>query len=535
MKDSIKSAASSILRMAGKHFSLLSVLFVFGSIVLYNMENRDWNRPIRLIKDDVHYYYVYVPSVIVYHDYRLGRVYNKLPGYVRNELWLPNHKETGRAYSKMSMGLALIYAPFTVFAHYVLVPVMNWEPDGYSPPYKLGLLMSAMVFLLLGLWHLRKILLQHYSETVTGLTLAIVVLGTNLSWYSTTEATMSHVYSFALIIIFYRLLQGWLITPSIRTTLLTGFVFGLLVLVRPTNLMFLVLFFTTSDFGDRIRFLFRNFARILLMLAMFLVVWAPQFAFWKYVSGDWFFYTYDKESFFWNNPQIISSLFSFRKGWLLYTPLMALSIIGLPILWKQNKTLFIQVVSVCILLIYINSSWWCWWFGGSYGNRAYIDGYGIFALSIGAFLKSAGEWKIRLFKITGLMLIVFLILLNIFQTWQYRMGFMHYCAMTEKSYILNFLKTKNSKDYEGNLVMPDHQAGLYGVYYSPLEITYAERNIKREKLIANQTYFIDYFESLAKNNPKVIKSGIPANEPAADSVITKWATGQYEAMFNRYK
>ncbi len=535
MKNSIKSAIYRISRMAVKNFSLLSLLFVFGSIALYNMENRDWNRPIRLIKDDVQYYYVYVPAVIVYHDYRIGRVYNKLPGYVRNELWLPNHTETGRAYSKMSMGLALIYAPFTVFAHYVLVPVMNWEPDGYSPPYKLGLLMSAMVFLLLGIWHLRKILLEHFSETVTGLTLAIVVLGTNLSWYTTSEATMSHVYSFALIVMFYRLLQAWLIAPGIRNTIYTGLVFGLLVLVRPTNLMFLVLFFTTPDFIARIRFLIRNYAKILLMLAMFLLVWAPQFAFWKFVSGDFFFYTYDKESFFWNNPQIISSLFSFRKGWLLYTPIMGISIVGLPVLWKLNKTIFLQVVSVLILLTYINSSWWCWWFGGSYGNRAYIDGYGVFALSIGAFLQAAGEWRSRLLKLSGLVLIVFLIALNIFQTWQYRMGFIHYCAMTEKSYFSNFLNTRTSKEYEDNLVMPDHKAGIYGVYYSPLEITFAEKEIKRDKLIANQSYYIDYFKSLAKKNPKVIKPVTPLNEHDRDSVAATWANEQYRIMWDRYK
>jgi hypothetical protein len=107
--------------------------------------------------------------------------------------------------------------------------------------------------------------------------------------------------------------------------------------------------------------------------------------------------------------------------------------------------------------------------------------------------------------------------------------------MTEKSYFSNFLNTRTSKEYEDNLVMPDHKAGIYGVYYSPLEITFAEKEIKRDKLIANQSYYIDYFKSLAKKNPKVIKPVTPLNEHDRDSVAATWANEQYRIMWDRYK
>jgi hypothetical protein len=530
----IYNRAKGLLIMTGRHLSITTLWLIFAGVCIYNLQNKDWDKPARLIKDDVHLYYIYTSAAIVHHDLRFGRIYNKIPGYARRNLWLPTNKDTGRSYSKMSMGLAMVYTPFTAFAHYVLVPVTDANPDGYSPPYKMGLLMSALLFFLIGLWHLRKVLLEHFSETITALTLIVIAFGTNLSWYITSEATMSHAYSFALIIYFYRLLQKWFSNPRIGLTMLTGLVFGLLVLIRPTNLMFIVLFFATSDFRERILFLLKNYGKILLMMAMFLLVWVPQFAFWKYVSGNWFFYTYSNESFFWNNPQIINSIISFRKGWLVYTPLMALAFIGLPFLWKQSRPLFWQVVSVLAILIYINSSWWCWWFGGSFGNRAYIDGYGIFALSIAAFFKYMAERKNKVMSYAGVLLIAAFVCLNLFQTWQYRMGLMHYDSMTRESYFSNFLKTNIDPDYEGSLVMPDHDAGIYGIYYPNTEMTFSRKKQLRTYVETNQQYFLTYYKTLAPLDLKIQKK--ISNQPGEqekDSVYSVWTQEQLNMLLKR--
>jgi len=485
--------------------SLTTLWLIFSGICIYNVQNKDWDKPVRLIKDDVNFYYIYTSAAIVYHDLNFGRIYNKIPHYARRYLWLSTNKDTGRSYSKMSMGLAMVYAPFTAFAHYVLAPLTGANPDGYSPPYKMGLLLSALMLFLFGLWNLRKLLLEYFSETITALTLIVIAFGTNLSWYVTSEASMSHVYSFALIIYLYRLLQKWFRNPRTGLTILTGLVFGLIVLIRPTNLLFIVLFFATSDFRERIQFLLKNYVRILLMMAMFLLVWIPQFAFWKYVSGDWFLYTYTKETFFWNNPQITGSLFSYRKGWLVYTPLMALAFIGLPFLWKQSRPLFWQVISVLALLIYINSSWWCWWFGGSYGNRPYIDGYGIFALSIAAFFKYVANLKIKAVSFAGIFIIAAFVYLNLFQTWQYRMGLIHYMSETKQTYWMNFLKTKTYDDYFDNLVQPDHEMAIAGKYYPKTEIKEWERNRLKASILSKKQFLIQYYKS------KIIEEGILQN------------------------
>ncbi len=536
--QSIKKSAESLKRITGilsKRLSLITLWLIFTGVCIYNIQNKDWNKPIRLVKDDVQNYYIYTVAVIVYQDIKLDRVYAKLPREVTSNFWLGYHKETRKAYSKMSMGLALVYAPFTAFAHYVLVPLMGAEPNGYSPPYKIGLLISALAFFLFGLWKLRKLLLEHFSETVTALTLIVIAFGTNITWYVSSEATMSHIYSFTLIIYMYRLLQQWFIKPGIWLTILIGLVFGLIVLIRPTNLMFLVLFFATDNFRERLMFLLSNYARIILMILMFLLVWSPQFAFWKYVSGEWFFYTYDKETFFWNNPQIFSSLFSYRKGWLIYTPLMVLAFIGLPLLWKKYRPLFWQVSTVLVLLIYINSSWWCWWFGGSYGNRAYIDGYGLFALAIAAVMQAFAGFRKKILNYSGIIIIALFTCLNLFQTWQCRMGLIHYIANTKETYRMNFLKTQPHPDFYNSLIMPDHEMAMAGRYYPKTEMKDVDLNKFKFLILNNQQYLLRYYKVKINAEGVLQKYAAKHNlSQVTDSICDDWALDRYNNLRRRY-
>jgi len=435
------------------------------------MSIQDWNDERRIIQEDVQNYYVYVPAFIIYHDANLRSVHNKLPQYIQQRLWLGTSEKTGRQYSKMTMGLALIHAPFIAITHYLILPLTNYPATGYSPPYKITLLICSLIFLFLGLFYLRKVSLRYYSDYTSALLILIVGLGTNLTWYVTTEPVMSHVYSFALILMFYDKLQDWLIKPGFKNTVLMGLLFGLIVLIRPTNIIVGFLILASAKPWERIKFLIRKYQYILLMIAAYLVIWAPQLAFWKIMGGSWFMYTYGDEGFFFNNPQIISSLTSYRNGWLVYTPLMALSFIGLPILWKLNREHFWQVLTLLALFTFVNSSWWCWWFGGSFGNRAYIDGYGIFALSIGAVLHAVSNYRIKVVTVFVSLLITAFSAINILQTWQYRVGMIHYDSNTKETFWMHYLRTKPNPDYFNRLIKPDYESSKKGIYFSKNEIT----------------------------------------------------------------
>jgi hypothetical protein len=48
--------------------------------------------------------------------------------------------------------------------------------------------------------------------------------------------------------------------------------------------------------------------------------------------------------FYFLDPEIISGLFSYRKGWLIYTPVMAFGLVGMFFTRKSATPLFLPVL-----------------------------------------------------------------------------------------------------------------------------------------------------------------------------------------------
>ncbi len=105
------------------------------------------------------------------------------------------------------------------------------------------------------------------------------------------------------------------------------------------------------------------------------------------------FYTYGDEGFFFSRPALLKGLFSWRKGWLLYTPMMALALTGFVFLKKRIPQAFWPLLIFTFANIWIITSWWSWWYGGSLGMRPMIDSYALLALPLAAFISGLLEKK----------------------------------------------------------------------------------------------------------------------------------------------
>ena len=71
------------------------------------------------------------------------------------------------------------------------------------------------------------------------------------------------------------------------------------------------------------------------------------------VTGQWLFYSYEDQGFSWLEPHIIKGLFSYRSGWLVYSPAMLLYLIGFLFLLKKNRSFGISAVIYTVLFVYI--------------------------------------------------------------------------------------------------------------------------------------------------------------------------------------
>ena len=435
------------------NYIVLLFIALFLSFTIIDSSHR-WQKPNTIIANDIICYNSYLVATVIKHDI------NDLPWGID----VGNNKKV----AKVSMGMALLYSPFFFIADVFANPSDKGADEGFSAPYQLALFIGSMIYLLFGLFFLSKFLLNFFSNKIVALTIILLFFGTNLYAYATLHPLMPHSYSFSLIAIFLYLSQKWHMNTNYRNSILLGLIIGLFTLARPANTTVLIFFlfwnvYNWKSFRMKLIFYKENYLKLLIVLIFFLVVWIPQIIYWKYTTGSFFIngYNFSNERAYFNNPQIILGLFSYRNGWLLYTPLMFFALFGIFIMFKKMKSFFLGSLLYITLTIYLVLSWWCWWYSG-FGNRAFVDSYSLLAIPLACTLTYLFQRNIIIKIITSIVLLFF-IWLNIFQTAQSVTGAINYTAMTKKAYWANFGKLQPVPNLYYYLDFPDCDKAVKGI------------------------------------------------------------------------
>jgi hypothetical protein len=392
---------------------------------------------------DVNNYYSYLPAVILHQDLTFNYPHP-------NPYWLlkaPN----GAGVQKGTCGMAVMYLPFFLIGHKIAINT-GVPTDGYSGPYSDMVHYGTFFYSLIGFLFLRKTLLRYFNDNVVAITLLCLFFGTNLFYYTVAEGEMTHSYLFCLFSALLWYIIRWHETYKIRFTIYIGLLLGLVTLIRPTEIIVSLLFVlydvnSLQSFKDKVRLLLKKWPHLLVIAVCGLLVLSPQLIYWKWLTGDFLFFSYGtEERFFWGDPKFIDVLFSWRKGWLIYTPIMIFSLIGLFFGKRYIPKLNISFKVYFLINLYIISSWWCWWYGGSFGMRALIQSYCFLAFFFAACLDRifSFEWKFSLpalgLKYLTVICLCLLISVNLIQTWQYNKRLIHFDAMTKTAYWVTFCK-----------------------------------------------------------------------------------------------
>jgi hypothetical protein len=461
----------------------IGILFILLIVVVTNLFISR-KTTFKVINYDVISYYAYLPATFIYKDVTLKFI-EKDWRYFGCKFWvdtLAPHKYMIRT----TMGISMLYSPF-FFAAHAYTKFTGQVADGYTPPYPIALIISSIFYFMLGLFFLSKFLLHYFRPNIVVITLILISLGTNLFAFITMDAAMSHAYSFSLIATLLYVTREWYESGKFKYAVYLGLLGGLITLVRPTNAIvaLLVVLFGISGSGDlliRFNFYRKNYLHLLVIVVLAFAMWIPQMLYWHKITGQFLFNSYDSSggSFYFGNPQIINQLFAFRKGLFIYTPLMLFACTGIIMLYKAHKNLFWGVATFTAVNIYVLSCWWAWWFGGGFGCRGYIDSFAVMAIGLAAFVDFVAT-KQRWIRMFFSVLIGFFVFLNLFQTYQYYKGYLHYVAMSKASYFAAFLDPEPGKDYYDNLVMPNYKNAKKGIYYQDEKTFREEFESKSEK------------------------------------------------------
>lgn len=399
---------------------------------------------------DVFGYYLYLPAYFIYDDLTLQNmdwVNHIIEQYhVTGTLYQAVQVESGNWVMRYPGGLAILNLPFFIVADNLAEP-LGFARDGFSTPYQFAWVFGSMVYAILGLVFSRKLLLRYFSDGWTAILLFLLVFATNYLEMATYGNPLAHNFLFFLYAVGLCMIDGWGEKVSIRQLFSIGVLTGLITMCRPNEGLFILIpvlwklgpFFKTHY----IDFLKAHIGPLLAGAIGLFIGGLPQLLYWKLTSGQWLFYSYQDNGvgFDFRHPHTLDFLFSFRKGWFIYTPIMLLAVLGFVRMFKVNHRMFFPFFLFFLINLYIVSSWSVWWYGGgSYSSRSMVSSYLMLAFPLGYLLvwmkeKGGVIWK------TVVAFMGFFVVLNLFQFWQFKAKMIDGERMTAAYYWKIFGKT----------------------------------------------------------------------------------------------
>lgn len=410
---------------------------------------------------DVFGYYLYLPAKFIYHD-----------PYLLNQDWLKQivaeyestatlyqinqHPDTGNWIIKYSMGMSFLYAPFFFIAHW-LAPVFGYKQDGFSAIYGTVIESGMFLFSIVGIHYLQKILYSFFETTIAIVTLLLILFATNYVQLTVQYSLLTHVPLFTLycILIYYTI--QWNNHKLWKSFFMIALSAGLITLIRPNEIICVLIpllwnINKPQILKENLSWAMNSTAKLALSIIVFSIPILFQMWYWKKGTNHWLYYSYQNpgEGFDFLTPYTRQFLFSFRKGWFVYTPLAVLTLSSLILVFKKNKSIFWAILIPVFLSVYIISSWSCWWYaGGSYSQRAILSIYPLLAISLGYGI----QFLFSKFKLLAIISLGFMLVLNLLQAWQFNHDILDHERMTFAAYKKIFFKAHKPDDLENYLLV----------------------------------------------------------------------------------
>ncbi|ABG59005.1 hypothetical protein [Cytophaga hutchinsonii] len=478
---------------------LVELLIIFSVVIIIN---KFVGNTKTTIKADAEGYYDYLPSIFIHHDLvRLSAPKDQNPQLYNRINNRPYNDYEKFKVNKYPCGTAILQLPFFTYTLLFNADLENNDMDGYQYVFHRSIFFAALTYLFLSLIFLKKILETYSIKTyIIILTQVLVAQATLLINYVNYDAGFSHVYSLFAITAFCYFTIQYFKTHQIKYVLITCVFLGLILLLRQINLLIILAIPFLAGSAENLRtgtmLLFSQYKKLLIGLLLVIGVFSIQCILWYLQTGHFFVYSYQGEGFDFTNPKFIDILFSYKKGLFVYTPVLFICLSGLGLfLFKRNYYLFFTWLTFFVILTYILSSWHSWYYGASYGLRAYIDFYPLFFILLACFLNEAS----MLSKSICVVLCLITIPVNIIQTYQYKENILHWYEMDKNKYWKVFLETDDA--FRGILWQKEYDYDNYALVKEiALGDIYTTKNTTNLVLKINSAEIPDF------NNVRIVQA-----------------------------
>lgn len=342
------------------------------------------------IHGDGVYHYAITRSLVLDRDLDLANDYALLGN--------PHHHglgPAGRVENRVTVGTGVLWIPSFLVAHAVVrgATAAGWieDPGDGTSRLQQRITLFGSVVLGLGAVVLGVRLAARYASTAIATTAGIAIaLASPLCWYMVYQPSWPHAANAFVVTAFVWVWHEGRATPTWRGAAALGALGGLMMLVRPQN----VLFFVLPGF-DLVRAgvgAARAGARaprgavairLVALAGAAALCFGPQMWAWASVYGDPLVIPQGPTFMRWGHSKWVEALFSSRNGLFAWTPLVGLSIACLVLMSLRRpaaRSTGGLLLAAFVLQAYVNGSADDWWGGWAFGGRRFVGCTGLFIL-----------------------------------------------------------------------------------------------------------------------------------------------------------
>jgi hypothetical protein len=353
---------------------------------------------------DGRFYFVIVRSAVIDHDFNFANERLVHPFFFE-EILTP----AGHVLNKYSIGAPLLWAPFFVLAHGILLAATELHlttqaADGYGHLYRLAVGMGAVTYGCLGIFLSSLGVKKWYGQNIALISSLAVAIGTHLFFYIAVDPVNSHSASLFVAGLLFYLLTLFIEKPKKSTSVLMGVACGLLALIRLQDGVFFL--GITWLIWRQALSRKEKLLHILIVAGVAFAVFAPQLVEWKYMIGSIRSpYSLVGETFAPLQPHLWEVFFSWNNGLFVWAPLLLIAVVGLIL---GQKKIFSQVgLGLFLIEAYAIASWHGWWGGASFGGRMFLSLTPFFILGLAEVVKRlklerSFSWSVSLLATIGI-------------------------------------------------------------------------------------------------------------------------------------
>ncbi len=301
--------------------------------------------------------------------------------------------KNGKYITVYSAGSAILMWPFMTASKYIQATIHPNSTvyndyykafDGISIEDGIATIIASSFYAFITLILIYKILKNlGFTDKVSVISTLLVYVGSFALYYIFESPSYSHTFElFAVAALIYSTIKfGKLF--QYRYMLLAGIFAGLLVIIRPADVLIVIPIFLYNLFYRNIK----SAAWIIVGSLPFAAI----FLYYNKISYDC--YLCSSYKVLWNQDfsatqfQLFNLLFSDIRGWLIYSPIMIFGIIGLFFYARKSIQSTLLYILPVILTILIYSFWPIWWAGDSVGQRFLLVLVPFMAIGIAALIR----------------------------------------------------------------------------------------------------------------------------------------------------